>query len=77
MAFWAWKSIWLGTRLFMLLDTDDAYRRRRPTRRRQHRHATHSGMGGVDVAIQAPTPWTPEGQKWTAMTRLFDLRDYP
>jgi L-rhamnose mutarotase len=24
--------------------------------------------------FQAPTPWTPAGQKWTPMTRIFDLQ---
>ena len=23
--------------------------------------------------FQAPTPWTPSGQKWIAMSRIFDL----
>nr|WP_154677928.1 L-rhamnose mutarotase [Paraburkholderia nodosa] len=23
--------------------------------------------------FQTPTPWTPSGQKWVAMSRIFDL----
>ena len=25
--------------------------------------------------FQAPTPWTPDGAKWTAMQSIFRLRD--
>jgi L-rhamnose mutarotase len=67
----------LGTRLFMVLDTDD-------TTYDAARLAAAS-LGSPRIRqweelmwrFQAPTPWTPEGQKWTAMTRLFDLRDCP
>jgi L-rhamnose mutarotase len=24
--------------------------------------------------FQAPTPWTPVGEKWVAMAQIFDLR---
>jgi L-rhamnose mutarotase len=67
----------LGTRLFMVLDTDDA-------RYDVDRLATASldtprirEWEELMWRFQVPTPWTPAGQKWTLMTRLFDLRDYP
>ena len=67
----------LGTRLFMVLDTDDA-----------KYDAARIAAAGIDSPrireweelmwrFQAPTPWTPAGQKWTVMARLFDLHDYP
>lgn len=27
--------------------------------------------------LQASTPWTPAGKKWTPMTGIFDLGNYP
>lgn len=67
----------LGTRLFMLLDTDDAIY-----------DAGRLAVAGRDTPrirewedlmwrFQAATPWTAPGDKWTPMTRLFDLRDSP
>lgn len=67
----------LGTRLFMVLDTDDA-----------KYVANRIAAASIDTPrireweelmwrFQVATPWTPAGHKWTAMTRLFDLHDYP
>lgn len=67
----------LGTRLFMLLDTDD-----------EKYDAVRLAAASLNTPriqewedlmwrFQVPTPWTPAGQKWTVMTRLFDLHDYP
>lgn len=63
----------LGTRLFMLMEVDPA---------------VYSVQGMAEAALadpviqrweslmwnyQAPTPWTPMGEKWVFMTRIFDL----
>jgi L-rhamnose mutarotase len=67
----------LGTRLLMVLDTDDAIY-----------DAARLAAASLDAPriqeweklmwrFQVPTPWTPAGQKWTVMTRVFDLRDFP
>lgn len=66
--------IWrLGTRLVMLMDTDDAV----------YDAARMQAAAADDPAIrrweelmwtfQAPTPWTPAGQKWTPMSCIFDV----
>ena len=63
----------LGTRLFMLMETDDAV----------YDAAAMAAATRDDPAIarwetlmwtyQAPTPWTPAGEKWVAMQKIFDL----
>lgn len=63
----------LGTRLFMLMETDDklfSFERKA---------ALAAGNAKVDEwealmwKFQAATPWTPEGEKWVLMNRIFDL----
>ena len=62
----------LGTRLFMIMDVTDAF--------------TFDAMDALAAAnpkvqewedlmwrYQAPTPWTPQGQKWVKMEAIFDL----
>ena len=62
----------LGTRLFMIMDVTDAF--------------TFDAMDALAAAnpkvqewedlmwrYQAPTPWTPKGQKWVKMEAIFDL----
>ena len=64
----------LGTRLFMIMDTDDA-----------RYDADRMAQGALNNPVvqqwetlmwefQAPTPWTPAGQKWVPMDRIFDLQ---
>ena len=62
----------LGTRMAMVMDTDDAV----------YDAAAMSDATATDPVIarwedlmwtfQAPTPWTPAGSKWTEMTKIFD-----
>jgi len=63
----------LGTRLCMVMETDDA----RFDAERMARAQTDDPRLGAWEALmwqfQAPTPWTPSGQKWVAATRIFDL----
>lgn len=63
----------LGTRLFMMMDVDDAVYN-------IHAEALAAKTNPAVVrweafmwAFQAPTPWTPGGVKWTAMQCIFDL----
>lgn len=62
----------LGTRLFMVMDVSPEF--------------SFDGMDALAAAnpkvqeweelmwgYQAPTPWTPSGQKWVLMERIFDL----
>lgn len=63
----------LGTRLFMVMEVDPA---------------VYSAQGMAQAALsnpaivrwealmwtyQSPTPWTPAGEKWVAMAKIFDL----
>ncbi|MDZ7936737.1 MAG: L-rhamnose mutarotase [Rhodoferax sp.] len=63
----------LGTRLFMVMEVDPS---------------VYSAEGFAQAALdnpvivrwealmwtyQAPTPWTPAGEKWVAMDKIFDL----
>jgi L-rhamnose mutarotase len=64
----------LGTRMFMVMEVDpDLY--------------SEAGMAQASLnndaivrwetlmwTFQAPTPWTPAGQKWVPMRRIFQLR---
>ncbi|MFL9924857.1 L-rhamnose mutarotase [Herbaspirillum lusitanum] len=63
----------LGTRMTMLMETDDAVY-----------DAAKMAQAVVDQPkvreweelmwrFQAPTPWTPAGEKWTPMNKIFDL----
>jgi L-rhamnose mutarotase len=64
----------LGTRLFMIMDVDDTI----------FDADAMAESAGTDALIvqwealmwhyQKPTPWTPAGEKWISMCRIFDLR---
>jgi len=63
----------LGTRLFMVMDVD-------PLVYSAERMSEASSNSPVIVkwetlmwSYQVPTPWTPTGEKWVAMTKIFDL----
>lgn len=63
----------LGTRMFMVMEVD-------PTVYRQEAMAQASLANEAIVrwetlmwTYQAPTPWTPAGQKWAPMRRIFTL----
>jgi L-rhamnose mutarotase len=64
----------LGTRLVMMMETDDA--RFDPVRLAASEEANPRirAWEALMWTLQAPTPWTPEGKKWTPMTRIFALR---
>ena len=62
----------LGTRLVMVMDTDDAVF---DAARMAQATATDPVIARWETLMwqfQAPTPWTPAGQKWTEMSCIFD-----
>jgi L-rhamnose mutarotase len=64
----------LGTRLFMIMETDDTVY---DAGRMAEAAASNAAVQEWETLMwkfQAPTPWTPAGQKWTLMERIFDLR---
>lgn len=65
----------LGTRLVMLMDTDDAVLDARRMAAAQHDNPRIREWEALMWQFQAPTPWTPDGAKWTAMQSIFRLRD--
>ncbi|QNK65396.1 L-rhamnose mutarotase [Variovorax sp. PAMC26660] len=63
----------LGTRMVMLMETDDA---RYDAQAMALASQSDSKIGEWETLMwkfQAPTPWTPEGEKWVAMERIFAL----
>lgn len=65
----------LGTRLFMVMEVDPA--------RYDAQRMAQAALANPDIVrwealmwtYQAPTPWTPAGQKWVPMQRIFNLAD--
>ncbi len=63
----------LGTRMVMVMDTDDAVfdpARMADAQRGDPRLAEWETLMW---RFQAPTPWTPDGEKWTPMQSIFRL----
>ena len=63
----------LGTRLCMVMDTDDAVF---DAERMAHATATDPRLIAWEELMwrfQVPTPWTPAGVKWVAAEPIFDL----
>ena len=67
----------LGTRLCMVMDTDDAVF---DAERLAHATATDPRLIAWEDLMwrfQVPTPWTPAGVKWAAAEPIFDLARQP
>lgn len=64
----------LGTRMMMVMDTDDARFDAERMSRAAETNPAIRAWEDLMWTFQAPTPWTPAGQKWMSMTRIFDLR---
>lgn len=63
----------LGTRLVMVMDTDDAVF---DAARMDEASRTDPVLVRWETLMwtyQAPTPWTPAGRKWMPMAKIFDL----
>lgn len=67
----------LGTRMVMVMETDDARYDAAAMAAAMQDDPRVREWEELMWRFQAPTPWTPHGQKWTAMTRIFDLSAQP
>jgi L-rhamnose mutarotase len=67
----------LGTRLCMVMETDDASFDAQRMARQQTEDPKLRAWEDLMWRFQAPTPWTPAGQKWVEATRIFDLSEMP
>ena len=65
----------LGTRMVMLMDTDDAVFDPARMAEAERDNPRIAEWEALMWRFQAPTPWTPEGAKWTPMTMIFRLTE--
>lgn len=65
----------LGTRMVMLMDTDDTLFDPAKMTEAERGNPRIAEWEALMWRFQAPTPWTPEGSKWTPMTMIFRLTD--
>ena len=65
----------LGTRLVMLMDTDDAVFDPAAMAAAERDDPRIAQWEALMWRFQAPTPWTPDGAKWTPMPPIFQLTD--
>jgi L-rhamnose mutarotase len=65
----------LGTRLFMWMETDDAIYDPVGFAAAARASPRVCEWEALMWRFQAPTRWTPPGEKWVPMPRLFSLRD--
>jgi len=63
----------LGTRMVMLMETDDARYDDQAMALATRTDPKIRQWEELMWKFQAPTPWTPEGEKWTVMQRIFCL----
>lgn len=63
----------LGTRLFMVMDVDDAVYDAAAMAQAATSNPVIARWEALMWTYQAPTPWTPTGEKWVAMARIFSL----
>ena len=67
----------LGTRLTMVMDTDDMVFDQDKMSRAAQSHPVIRKWEELMWTFQAATPWTPAGEKWIRMQPIFDLRRQP
>jgi len=67
----------LGTRMVMLMETDDAIYDAERMALVTDTDPKIREWEALMWQFQAPTPWTPAGHKWTPMRRIFDLQQQP
>ena len=65
----------LGTRMVMVMDTDDAVFDAARMAEAERTDARRRAWEDLMWSFQKTTPWTPEGAKWTPMQPLFRLTD--
>ncbi|MPW22671.1 L-rhamnose mutarotase [Paraburkholderia sp. CNPSo 3157] len=68
------KIFRLGTRLTMVMDTDDSVFDAEAMSGAAETNPVIRAWEDLMWRFQATTPWTPTGQKWVAMKEIFDLR---
>jgi len=63
----------LGTRMTMVMETDDAVYDAAAMAQAMQSDPKVQEWETLMWKFQAPTPWTPQGEKWTPMAKIFDL----
>lgn len=63
----------LGARMAMVMETDDAVYDPAAMAAATENDPKVREWEELMWRYQAPTPWTPAGQKWTPMEKIFDL----
>jgi L-rhamnose mutarotase len=63
----------LGTRLVMIMETDDAVYDPQRMAAAERDNPRIQEWEALMWRFQAPTPWTPQGQKWIPMKQIFNL----
>lgn len=64
----------LGTRLVMLMHTDDAVYDAARMEAASLADPVIRKWEALMSTFQTPTPWSTEGRKWTPMAQIFDFR---
>ncbi|MDT7515617.1 L-rhamnose mutarotase [Rhodoferax mekongensis] len=64
----------LGTRMFMVMEVDPKVYSETGMAQASLNNEAIVRWETLMWTFQAPTPWTPEGQKWVPMRRIFQLR---
>lgn len=65
----------IGTRLVMLMETDDAVFHAARMAAAERANPRIQAWEELMWRFQQPTPWTPAGAKWTPMQSIFRLSD--
>ena len=63
----------LGTRLFMVMDVDDVVYDAAVMAQASRSNPVIAKWEALMWTYQTPTTWTPVGEKWVSMARIFDL----
>jgi L-rhamnose mutarotase len=63
----------LGTRLFMVMEVDPALYSAEGMAQASRDNPAIVRWEALMWTYQVPTPWTPAGEKWTPMAKIFDL----
>jgi len=67
----------LGTRLCMLMETDDAIFSAQRFADAEANDPVLTEWQSLMSKFQVPTPWTPPGEKWVDAALIFDLSRQP
>jgi L-rhamnose mutarotase len=63
----------LGTRLFMVMEVDPQTYSAEKMDAASFNNPVIERWENLMWTYQMTTPWTPQGEKWTRMTKIFDL----